>query len=148
MFWRWSSRSACSKRDTTVAPALLRGEVIKRPLGRKRHSGYVKLQRAKDRNQNGHSGCSNASCLVSCARQASERSSITPGAMQVTHTRVPGLNPARSSQRPMRRILGLVRRLKKSPSSSIFNVRKEGLRSLRLGGSCESTAFLSLGKPQ
>jgi hypothetical protein len=51
---------------------------------------------------------------------------MIPGARQVTETRVPALNPALSSQRPMRRIFGLMRRPKKSPSCSIFNVRTEG----------------------
>jgi hypothetical protein len=36
------------------------------------------------------------------------RSSITPGAMHVTWTWLPGLNPARSSQHPTMRIFGLM----------------------------------------
>lgn len=61
---------------------------------------------------------------VSFATKASvTRNSMTPGAMQVTCTRLPGLNPACSSQRRMRRIFGLMRPFQKSPSDSIFNRR-------------------------
>ena len=44
----------------------------------------------------------------------------------MTWTRFPGLNPARSSQRPIRRIFGIVAPFQKSPSASIFSMRTVG----------------------
>ena len=61
-----------------------------------------------------------------------ERNSITPGAMHVTWTRCPGLKPACSSQRPMRRSLGLMSPFQRSPSASIFSVRMVGCGSIRV----------------
>ena len=55
-------------------------------------------------------------------RASGERNSMTPGATHITWTRWPGLKPARSSQRPRRRILGLIP-FQRSPSASICSVR-------------------------
>jgi len=54
---------------------------------------------------------------------------MIPGARHRTVTRVSGLNPARSSQRPMRRILGLIVPFQASPPASIFKVRTDGASS-------------------
>ena len=72
-----------------------------------------------------------------------ERSSITPGATHVTLTRFPGVNPARSSQRPVRRIFGFLGPFQKSPSDSIFKVRKSGCGSFCTDDllSCNSISF-------
>ncbi len=51
----------------------------------------------------------------------------------MTWTRWPGLKPACSSQRPMRRILGLISPFQKSPSASICSVRTVGYGSVRVG---------------
>ena len=77
------------------------------------------------------SGGSDRGWLISSTTQASgERNSMTPGARQVTWTRRPGLKPACSSQRPMRRIFGFTSPFQKSPSASIFSVRTVGGRSI------------------
>ena len=52
---------------------------------------------------------------------------MKPEPRHLTETCLPGLKPARSSQCPIRRILGLTRPLKKSPCSSIFNLRTDWL---------------------
>ena len=76
--------------------------------------------------QNGQSGGSGARALgLSVIKASRERNSITPGARQVTRTWLPGLNPARSSHRPVRRIFGRIRPFQKSPPASIFNCRTD-----------------------
>ena len=55
---------------------------------------------------------------------------MMPGARHRTVTRVSGLNPARSSQRPMSRIFGLIVPFQTSPPASIFKVRTDGASSL------------------
>jgi len=50
---------------------------------------------------------------------------MIPGARHRTVTRVSGLNPARSSQHPIRRILGLIVPFQASPLASIFKVRTD-----------------------
>jgi hypothetical protein len=77
-------------------------------------------------------------------KAAGERNSITPGATHVTWTRLPGLNPARSSQRPMIRILGLMRPFQGSPSGSIFNMRPGGCGSARWSDLLSCITLLSV----
>ena len=93
----------------------------------------VKQYQAKT-HQNRASVCSVAGWFVSLAIDASgERNSMTPVATQVTCTRRPGLKPACSSHRPMRRILGLIRPFHRSPSASICSVRTVGCGLIRVG---------------
>jgi len=68
---------------------------------------------------------------------------MTPGATHVMWTRWLGLNPARSSQRPTRRIFGLIRPFQMSPSASIFNERTGECGSIDLRGSVCCTTLLS-----
>ena len=63
---------------------------------------------------------------------------MRPGERHVISTYEPGLNPARSSHRPIKRIFGLAAAFQRLPSASIFNDRAlVGLFSLL--SMCESS---------
>jgi len=116
---------------------------IKNCCAANEHNSYVKRYRTKP-HQNGHSGCFDEDCFVSFTITASgQHNSITPGATHLLWTRLPGLNPARSSQCPVRRIFGLMRPFQKSPDASIFKARMYGCGVISLDGSLVCTTYLS-----